>query len=426
MPVVRGTVKNASGVIQVGFPVKIELMPDSTPGFVVAQDFTVSAPVVMATDAGGNYEATLIGNDNILPPANSFYTVWEGTRSFNIRVPTTGGPYRVEDLLADYPVPPPTEPTSLFGMKGLQQSYDLSTTFFDAADALNTGIVRLTADFAQLFPTALATDFAALDAAVDYCWNKGLKICMCPTYNPGWLGAYHGNPTDHAVWATKLALLVSRYLGKGVVGWEIWNEPNHGPFWSDPSPTAYTDLLAQCAPWIRNQDSAAVIVTGGTSPRSTDTTNVDLTQRGYKPSDWLVQLYLAGAAPHFDAVGHHPYCYPFEPTYEADWNSFLESEDLHNISVWVGDPKPVWGTEWGYPTGPEGDPFVVKTVSEATQATRIQQAFAAWRAWSWGGPLIYFCWKDDPGLAPDPVQTAGIYQSDGVTPKVAAATFQAL
>ena len=54
----------------------------------------------------------------------------------------------------------------------------------------------------------------------------------------------------------------------------------------------------------------------------------------------------------FDALGYHPYSYPYPPMYKADWNTFYRTPAVHALMVKHGDgAKRIWGTEAGYPTG---------------------------------------------------------------------------
>ncbi len=75
--------------------------------------------------------------------------------------------------------------------------------------------------------------------------------------------------------------------------WQIWNEPNLRKYWNArPWPSTYTRLLRSAARAIRRADPRAQIVTAGLTG---------------KLDDLVAQLYDAGAAGAFDAVGVHPY-----------------------------------------------------------------------------------------------------------------------
>ena len=59
-----------------------------------------------------------------------------------------------------------------------------------------------------------------------------------------------------------------------------------------------------------------------------------------------------GGGGSFDAVGHHPYSYPYDPSGGQSWNAFTQTGYLYQIMVANGDgAKKVWGTESGAPTG---------------------------------------------------------------------------
>ena len=105
---------------------------------------------------------------------------------------------------------------------------------------------------------------------------------------------------------------------------------------------------------------------------------------------FLSEVYSHGGAGNFDAVGYHPYSYPYAPMYKADWNTFYRTPDFHAIMTSHGDgAKAVWGTEMGYPTGTSS-----RAVNDQRQADDLVAAVKQWKTWSFTGPLMLYTVRD--------------------------------
>jgi hypothetical protein len=230
-------------------------------------------------------------------------------------------------------------------------------------------------------------DWRATDTFVKAARARRLNVLALVAYTPKWArrgGPATTPPDNPADYATFVHAAASRYAPMGVHAWEIWNEPNLAMFWSPKSdPAAYTALLKRAYPAIKSADRKAIVVTGGLAPSSTSAHDV-------APTSFLASIYWRGAKGSFDAVGMHPYSYPYAPMYKASWNTFYKTPDIHSIMQAAGDGnKQVWGTEVGYPTGSSS-----KSVSEARQADYLVDGIAAWRKWSFAGPLFIFRLRD--------------------------------
>jgi hypothetical protein len=81
--------------------------------------------------------------------------------------------------------------------------------------------------------------------------------------------------------------------------------------------------------------------------------------------------------------------------------------------------KPIWGTEFGYPTC-TGD-FLC--VSEAEQARYIGEAIDLWSGYSWAGPLMLYQ-TTDFGPADVPLNRFGLFRQD-LSPKPSVAAVRA-
>jgi hypothetical protein len=208
-----------------------------------------------------------------------------------------------------------------------------------------------------------------------------------PDYTPAW--ARSGptdkyppkNPVDYATFVGKLA---ARYAPMGVHAWEIWNEPNLSVFWAPRAdPVAYTRLLKLAHAAIKRVDPWATVVSGGLAPAISNGNSV-------APLAFIASMYAQGGRGSFEALGYHPYSYPYPPMYPADWNTFYRTPAVHALMVKYGDgAKRIWGTEAGYPTGTSP-----QAVSTSVQATYITAAIKQWTSWSFHGPLFVFSIRD--------------------------------
>ena len=176
-------------------------------------------------------------------------------------------------------------------------------------------------------------------------------------YTPGWArpsgtsATYGPDPAKYAAFAKVAA---AHYSALGVHAYEVWNEPNMKSFWT-PSPNVgdYTRLLKAAYPAIKGADPQATVLTGGTAPAPDDGTS-------YSPVTFLKGIYANGGGNSFDAVSHHPYCWPAFPGDPEAWSAWYQmygtSPSLRSLMTSNGDGgKKIWATEFGAPTdGPAG------------------------------------------------------------------------
>jgi polysaccharide biosynthesis protein PslG len=233
-----------------------------------------------------------------------------------------------------------------------------------------------------------AFDWPATDRIVRGARARGISVVAVITGTPTWaLGgpcrAFSCPPADVGDYAAFARLVAVRYGPLGVWHWEIWNEPNHSPFWGPrPDVGTYTELLERASAAIKSVQPGAVVITGGMSPAGD--TGADIA-----PVTFLRGIYDHGGQASFDAVGHHPYAFPFHPTSPVDGNAFLQTPQLYDVMTAHGDgAKKIWGTEVGVPTrGSVG-------VGEAGQAERVSEYYDSWNSWSFTGPLLWYKLRD--------------------------------
>ncbi len=252
-------------------------------------------------------------------------------------------------------------------------------------------------------------NWAPYDALISRVHAHNLRVLATLTYSPAWANGGHSyanggddhwgpvNPADYARFAGAAA---QRYGSRGVHVYEIWNEPNHGPFWHAPNVATYTSMLKQSYTAIHQADPDAFVITGGTSPAPDGVQEI-------APVTFLKGIYANGGKGSFDAVGHHPYSYPYGISTAAVWNAWQQmawsdfpsamrpaQSSLREVMVANGDDgKRIWATEWGFPTATHPG----KDVTEAAQGDLLAQGMRAWQRYPWAGALIVYSIQDNGG-----------------------------
>jgi len=236
-------------------------------------------------------------------------------------------------------------------------------------------------------------NWGPFDRMVDAANTRGLHVLATILYTPPWARpagrAANTPPVSLAAYASFAGAAAARYSARGVHAYEIWNEPNNASFWAPRADAArYAGLLKAASASIRRADANATIVTGGMSPATDAGGNV-------APVTFLKQLYANGAGKSFDAVGHHPYCWPAMPGDPQAWSAWYQMNgtptSLRSVMAANGDAgKQIWATEFGAPTsGPSGS-----FVAEGLQAQMVTRAYKLFGSYSWAGPLFWYAARD--------------------------------
>ncbi len=203
------------------------------------------------------------------------------------------------------------------------------------------------------------------DGAIARAGAAGQRVLVMLNETPAWAsasGAEYAPPRDPADFARFARFIAERYAGKGVEGYEIWNEPNFDRFWTTgPDAAEYSRLLKASYPAVKAGDPQAKVVFAGTST-----------------NDWrfIEAAYAAGAKGNFDVMATHPYSctrgpehVEREPGGRMRKDSFLAYREIRASMIERGDAKPIWFTEWGWSTASGGC-----GVSAAEQAVNITRA----------------------------------------------------
>jgi hypothetical protein len=237
---------------------------------------------------------------------------------------------------------------------------------------------------------------------------RGIHLLAMVAYTPTWDRppgtTDHYQPTDPTAFAEFVRAAAQRYAPLGLHAWEIWNEPNMRQFWMPtPSPARYTQLLRLGSAAIHSVDPSAYVVSGGVAPAS----NVP----GYSiaPNTFVADMYANGAHGAMQAVGLHPYSFPYAPMTPASWNTFYMATQTHAIMAAHGDgARSIWATEIGWATGTGHG-----AVSEAQQAAMAAVAITDWNRFPFAGNFFWYNWRDLSTNRADTFDNLGVLRYDG-------------
>ncbi|GAC1587887.1 MAG: hypothetical protein NVS3B21_03180 [Acidimicrobiales bacterium] len=289
----------------------------------------------------------------------------------------------------------------------------------DAVAASGARWIRFDFDWASAEPVAGSYRWSVLDRVVQGSAARGLQILATPAYTPEWARPSGTTdktpPSDVATYAAFVGAAVRRYSPLGVHAWEIWNEPNNSIFWQPGvDPAAYARLLVAASAAVHGADPSATVISAGLAPEA------DALPSSLSPRTFLDSLYGAGAGPSFDAVGIHPYDYPYGPAAVGPWNQWQSLPATQQVLAKHGDgAKKIWGTEYGAPTGTNA-----AAVTETAQATTFVQAYGDWIALPFTGPLFWYAHRDSGTDLADTESNFGLLRNDW-SPKPAYGAFRA-
>jgi hypothetical protein len=294
----------------------------------------------------------------------------------------------------------------------------LAAALHDAV-AVGATWVRLDFSWADVQPNGPTSfHWAGLDRVVSMARSLGLNVLPTLAYTPGWARARSCAsdkcpPASDAAFARFARAAAARYAGQGVRAWEIWNEENSPGFWAPaPDATRYVALLDATAAAIRSVDPGAFIISGGLTATLTLKGAVDTRL-------FLEQMCALGANRVVDAVGYHPYTYPylatFSGTWATAWNKIAQTPvSIASILAQYGTPDlPVWLTEYGAPSTSSTVAGASDTaqVTEARQAQIAASAVSAVVSSTSIGALFWYTDQDLPGSRP--VDHYGLRSADG-------------
>lgn len=198
------------------------------------------------------------------------------------------------------------------------------------------------------------------DRVVTAAEERGLDLLPVLGFTPAWARpvdctSKQCRPADPMEFAAFAGAAAKRYAPRGVHTWEVWNEPNLTRSWAPaPDEGAYTALLTETSQALRDNDPEAYVILGGLAATTT-TKDGNISQTAF-----LQGVSARGGNHVVDAIGYHPYTYPFLASSVTSWGTPWERiegtpDSLRSVLVANGTPKmPVWLTEFGAPTNGPG------------------------------------------------------------------------
>jgi polysaccharide biosynthesis protein PslG len=257
----------------------------------------------------------------------------------------------------------------------------------DSMRAAGVHWLRVGVDWSTVEQVRGALDWRVPDRVVNFAIARGFRILgiilSTPTWarNSGAPSSYFALPSDIEEFG-RFSGDAAEHFSRRIAFWEIWNEPNNADF-AQPRPdvSTYHAMLSASARQIRARAKTPVqIVTGGLAPEPDDNENI-------APTTFVENLYELGNNGSWDAVGVHPYTYPYLPDDPgtSSWNAFQRIDLVRLTMVDHGDAsKRIWITEFGAPTAGPSE----RSVSEGAQAEAINQGVARIRSADYFGPLF--------------------------------------
>jgi Cellulase (glycosyl hydrolase family 5) len=297
--------------------------------------------------------------------------------------------------------------------------------YLDAVKQAGAGWIRIGIYWAVIQrrgPTSY--EWAPFDRVVTAARRRGIHVLGTILYAPAWARAQgapgEAPPADPAAFATFAGRAAGHFGKLGVHAYEIWNEPNIAGFWAGgPDPARYTQLLKAAYRAIKRADRSATVVSAGLSP---DASYGAADAQHMNPLTFLERMYASGARGSMDAVGWHPYNFPWGLGF-YDWSAWSQmyatSPSARSIMKANGDgKKKIWATEWGAPTGTSS-----QSISETAQAALIRAGLRSLRSRSWAGPSFVYSFRDEGTDLSDREQNFGLLRRDW-SPKPAYAAFR--
>lgn len=279
-----------------------------------------------------------------------------------------------------------------FGVGDGRQDPATNAAELDMLASAGANTARMDVPWPDLEPSPGLLDVetvAFIDDFVDLANARGIKPILNFHSTPCWASAnpdkdcsqgpwnsYKYPPADASAYGRAAAFLANRYEGR-LAGIELWNEPDldtflrvdhlagAGDYDLDRTRRAniYADMVRASYPRIKDVAPSLPVVVGAIEGSD---------------ASFLQMLYDAGVRGHYDALSFHPYNGPDSPTSDrpgqASQYVFKTGVPrMRDVMVSNGDSaKPIWLTEFGWPTCTDGD---FNCVSEADQALFIKQAF---------------------------------------------------
>ena len=211
----------------------------------------------------------------------------------------------------------------------------------------------------------------------------------------------------------------------------MWNEPNLRREWRgfDLSAEKFVELIKAGSSGVREGDPDAIIISGAPA-----TTGIDDKINAIDDRVYLRAMIAAGVAGYVDAIGAHPYGAGNPPDERAADAAHVRSgfsthpsfffldtlEDYRAILIEAKIDKPIWVTEFGWPSidhfgnvDTSGWEYA-REVTEQDQAAYLLRSIELRRDRAWLGPMMIWNLNIAPLLGAERSESAyGLIRPDG-------------
>ena len=228
-------------------------------------------------------------------------------------------------------------PFTQFGIGGtavLRTTSDAArrATAWTAVDDVGASWIRVDVQWDAVERVRGQYDWAQLDRIVSGASAANLRVLALVHRTPKWARPTGNRAPTHppvsasalqgySTFMTRLAQRYTRPGARRIHAVEVWNEPNIPEFWSGGiNPERYVALLKKAFVAVNAVNSATTVMTAGLAPAWDTRTTVN-------PRSYLRRIYGLGARNYFDAVGMHPYSYPYLPSQTGynGWGNMIKA-----------------------------------------------------------------------------------------------------
>ncbi|MGC8873059.1 MAG: beta-galactosidase [Chloroflexia bacterium] len=287
-----------------------------------------------------------------------------------------GTPYEVllgllgSEYLASHPIAPSPAPPTPPPPQGTGMAYGFDVHFtgtnmarvLDLVQRAGFGWVRQQVHWADIEPAKGAYNWGFLDQIVDAASRRGIRVMFSVVWSPSWARADggHGMPDNPADLGDFLAVMASRYKGKGMA-YEIWNEQNYAIENAGyvAGPGRYVELLKTAYTRIKQADPGAIVVCGPLTPTGVNNPYIAIDDLTYlrqmlEYQGGIIRNYFDVLGVHVAGANNPPdTLWPENPGPDG-WTDhtshyFRHLEKIRSVveACGMGDKK-IWVTEFGW------------------------------------------------------------------------------
>ena len=231
---------------------------------------------------------------------------------------------------------------------------------FELAKKLGFTRVRIDFPWSYIEGTDGVNDFALFDAIIEEAQKQGIELTPILCYNhPSYSDVQTdkdgiNTETELAGFINYVTAVANRY--PSIDSYEIWNEPNHPNFWSDPvNAEDYSDLVLAVSDVLYEINPDCTIYAGA----------LDVSR---DPEEFAETMFNKGLYNAFDKFSYHPYFRTSVEKFEEKINTYK------NILISNGGFKELAATEFGFNVSDSDSTPETTRASEVVKAMVVANA----------------------------------------------------